>query len=174
MTKHVIAIVLLCASGTMRAAAGLVFTTPDGWQKVPTSSSMRVADFSLPRAAGDVEDAELVLYYFAGSGGGVDANLERWLGQMQQPDGRPSRLRAKKQTRTVNGLAVTLLDVSGTYVAELSPGTAVRHNKPNFRLRAAVIQTPRGPYYIKLTGPRKTVARWTRSFDQFVASLRFE
>ena len=173
MTKHVIAIVLLCASGTVQAAR-LVFATPDGWQKIPTSSSMRVADFSLPRAPGDVEDAELVLYYFAGSGGGVDANLERWLGQMQQPDGRPSRLRAKKQTRSVNGLGVTLLDVSGTYVAELSPGTSVRHNKPNFRLRAAVIQTPRGPYYIKLTGPRKTVARWTRSFDQFVASLRFE
>jgi hypothetical protein len=174
MTKHVVAIVLFCALEVVYAAAGLTFTTPDGWQKVPTSSSMRIADFSLPRGAGDVEDAELVLYYFSGGGGGVDANLQRWLGQMQQPDGRPSSLKARKQTRKVNGLDVTLLDVSGTYVAELSPGVSVRHNKPNFRLRAGVIQTPRGPYYIKLTGPKKTVAKWTRSFDQFVASLRFE
>ncbi len=156
------------------AAADLAFTVPDGWGKIATTSTMRVADFSLARADGDADDAELVLYYFGGGGGSVDANIERWVGQMQQPDGRPSSAVAKKDTRTVNGLEVSLLDVTGTYTAEMAPGASEHHNKPGFRLRAAVITTPRGPYYIKLTGPQKTVAKWDRAFEQFVGSLKFE
>src|SRR4030095_2451581 len=104
------------------AAASLAYTTPDGWKTVPVASSMRVADFALPRADGDAEDAQLVLYYFGGSGGSVGANLQRWVAPMPPPDGRPSSTVAKKETRTVNGLTVTLLDVSGIYVAETAPG----------------------------------------------------
>ena len=134
---------------------------------------MRVAEFSLPRAAGDSEDAQLVIYYFGGSGGSVDANLQRWVGQMQQPDGKPLAATAvRKDTRHVNGLTVTLLDVSGTYVAETAPGSTEHHNKPNFRLRAGVVETANGPYFIKLTGPAKTVARWEAAFEQFVTSVK--
>src|SRR5947209_19828397 len=173
MSTQIVAILLVCVSVAAHAAR-LVFTAPDAWQKVATASSMRVAQYSLPRADGDAEDAELVLYYFGGGGGSVDANIERWLGQVQQPDGRPSSAVAKKETRTVNGLDVTLLDVRGTYVAEMAPGASERHNKSNFRLRAGVVMTPQGPYYIKLTGPQNTVAKWDQSFERFVASLRFE
>jgi len=104
----------------------------------------------------------------------VAANIERWVGQMQQADGKPSSAAAKKQSRTVNGLPVTLVDVSGTYVAEMSPGATDRHNKPHFRLRAGVIETSKGPYFIKLIGPEKTVTRWDRAYDQFVSSVRFQ
>ena len=99
------------------AAAGLTYTAPAGWKPVTTSSSMRVAQFSLPRATGDAQDAELVVYYFGGTGGTVEANIDRWVGQMQQPDGRPSSAVLKRQSRTINGLKVTMVDVSCTYVA---------------------------------------------------------
>ena len=46
------------------------------------------------------------------------------------------------------------------YVAEMSPGATARNNKPRFRLRAGVVETSNGPYFIKLTGPEKTVAKW--------------
>ena len=103
----------------------------------------------------------------------MEANIERWLAQMQQPDGRPSKPLATRESRTVNGLSVSLVDVSGTYVAETAPGSAERHNSPNFRLRAGVVQTPGGPYFIKLTGPAKTVAAQSQAFDRFVASLAY-
>jgi hypothetical protein len=154
-------------------AAAFAFVTPQGWQKQASTSSMRVAEFMLPHADGDAEDAQLVVYYFGGSGGNVEANLQRWVGQIRQPDGKPSSEVAKKETRTVNELTVTLLDVSGTYVAETAPGSTERHNKPNFRLRAAVVETTNGPYFIKLTGPAKTVGKWDRAFEQFVSSLKF-
>jgi hypothetical protein len=164
--------VTMLSAVSLWLAVTLGYVTPQGWQKQPVASSMRVAEFTLPRADGDSEDAVLVVYYFGGSGGSVDANLQRWVSQMQQPDGKPSAGVAKKETRTVNGLALTLLDVSGTYVAETAPGSTERHNKPNFRLRAGVIDTPNGPYFIKLTGPSKTIAKWDRAFEQFVASLK--
>jgi hypothetical protein len=155
-------------------AVGLTFTVPDGWRQSPPSSSMRVAEFTLPRAAGDAEDAQLIVYYFGGSGGSVDANLTRWIGQIQQPDGKSSSAAAKKETRKVNNLVLTLVDASGTYIAEMSPGATARNNKPHFRLRAGVVETSNGPYFIKLTGPEKTVAKWERAFDQFVGSFKLQ
>jgi len=153
-------------------AAGLTFTAPDGWRQSPPGSSMRVAEFTLPRASGDAEDALLIVYYFGGSGGSVDANIQRWIGQMQQPDGKPSSAVAKKESRKVNGLNVSLVDVSGTYTAEMSPGASAHHNNAHYRMRAGVVDTGKGPYFIKLTGPEQTIAKWDAAFNQFVGSLK--
>ena len=47
------------------------FDPPAEWLQETVSSPMRLAQFALPRAEGDVEDAELVVFYFGGSGGTV-------------------------------------------------------------------------------------------------------
>jgi hypothetical protein len=135
---------------------------------------MRVAQYALPRAEGDGEDASLVVYYFQGTGGSAQANLDRWIGQMEQPDGSSSKAKAKTDTRRVNGLNVTLLDVSGIYRAEMNPGAGDQVNKPGFRLRAAVIETPKGPYFVKLAGPEKTIVRWDEAYESFVNSFEFK
>lgn len=157
---------------TLLLIASLTYIVPDGWVARQPSSSMRVAEFMLPRASGDAEDGDLVLYFFGGTGGSVSANLDRWIGQMTQPDGRPSRESATTSTLTTNGLKITRVDVAGTYVAEVRPGSAERHHKPGFRLHAAVIETPEGPYFVKLVGPARTVARWESSVDAFLKSVR--
>jgi hypothetical protein len=160
-------------ASTAAVAAALTYTTPQGWIARPPSSSMRVAEFVLPHVPGDTADAELVVYYFGGEGGSVEANMQRWIGQMRQPGGGSSQAAAKRAVRTVNGLKVTLLDVSGTYTAEMRPGSAEHHDNPDYRMRAGVVETPKGPYFIKLVGPAKTVGRWERAFDRFVDSLNF-
>jgi hypothetical protein len=155
------------------APAALKWDVPPGWVSQKPASSMRVAEFTLPKAAGDTEDGQLALYFFGGQGGSVQANLDRWISQMTQPDGKASKDVAKTTTmKTKSGLAVTLVDVTGTYVAEVSPGSGERFNKPGFRLRAAVVETPEGPYFVKLTGPAKTIARWDVAFGEFLGSLR--
>jgi hypothetical protein len=151
---------------------GLEFKAPPEWKTRAPASSMRVAEFVLPGAE-KAQDAELVVYYFGGSGGNVDANIQRWLGQMQQPDGRATEAVAVKEARTINGLKVSTLDVTGTYVAEVRPGSTERHNSPGFRMRTAVVETPGGPYFIKLVGPAATVAKWNGAFKEFLDSLRF-
>jgi hypothetical protein len=173
--KSILAAVLLVGLiGDGLTAAELLYTKPNAWTAAATTSSMRVAQFVVPRSVGDTADAELIVYYFGGSGGSVDANIDRWIRQMQQPDGRASSAVAKRSTRTVNGLSVTLVDVTGTYIAEMSPGSPQRHNSPNFRLRAVVVTTPNGPYFIKLTGPTATVAAADSAFEQFLSSIKYK
>ena len=154
------------------------FDPPAEWLQETVSSPMRLAQFTLPRAEGDVEDAELVVFYFGGSGGTVEANLQRWTSQMVQPDGGQSTDVATTTSFTVNKNAeefpVTLLDIPGTYAATVRPGSSMRYNKPNFRLRAAVVETPQGPYFFKLTGPDRTVLAWDSQFSEFLASVRFQ
>src|SRR5215213_10476745 len=96
----------------------LKFRVPAGWVEEERTSSMRVAQYKLPKAPGDTEDASLVLYYFGqGQGGSTAANVERWVGQMKQPEGSATS-GAKEEHLEANGLKVTTVDVSGTYVAE--------------------------------------------------------
>jgi len=148
---------------------------PAGWIEEERTSSMRVAQYRLPRAATDTEDASLVLYYFGqGQGGSASANVERWIGQMKQAEGVSSKEAAKQEQLEVNGLKVTTVDVSGTYVAETAPGSGTFHNKPAYRLRAAVVETPNGSYFVKLVGPEKTVAQWNESFLSYVRSFEFK
>jgi hypothetical protein len=156
------------------AFAGLTYTAPPAWHTRPPASSMRVAEFVIPKAQGDPEDAELVIYYFgAGGVGSADANINRWIGQVQQPDHSDSKTKAKRAERTINGLKVTTVDVSGTYTAEMSPGATDHYNKPGYRVCAAVVETPQGAYYLKMTGPAKTVGAAQGDYEKLLSSLKF-
>ncbi len=153
----------------------LRFKTPDGWVAEKASSTMRVAQYKLPKADGDNEDASLVVYYFgATQGGSVQANIDRWISQMEQADGSAAKDKAKTETMVVNGLKVTTVDVTGTYTAEMAPGSGTFHNNANYRLRAAVVETPRGNYFAKLVGPEKTITRWNQSFVDYLKSFEFK
>ena len=150
----------------------LTYSAPSGWQSRPAASSMRVAEFIVPRTSGDTEDADVVIFYFGGTGGSVEANIERWVGQFQQPPGASGK--GERASFNVGNLKVTTVDVAGTYVAETRPGSGTRLNKPGFRMRAAVVETPRGPYFIKLTGPAATVGKTLPAFQTFLDSLKFQ
>jgi len=161
--------VMILLFGTQTTQTGtLTFTKPVSWTDRAAASSMRVAEFVVPKAAGDSEDGELIVYYFAGGGGSAEANLQRWTSQVQ------STKEPTRTTTTVNGLKLTSLDVSGTYVAEVRPGSGEHYNKPGFRMRAIVVETPKGPYFIKLTGPARTIENASATFDQFLHSLAFK
>lgn len=169
MIAMFMSILIALALGASPAQAGtLTFTKPAAWKERAPVSSMRVAEFVVPKAPGDSEDAEVIVYYFGGGGGSVEANLQRWTSQFQSTTD-PVRTAA-----TVNGLKLTSLDVSGTYVADMRPGASEHYNKPGFRMRATVVETPKGPYFLKLTGPARTVARAGAPFDQFLKSLAFK
>lgn len=162
---------MACSQETQKPGT-LRYKVPAGWVEEERSSSMRVAQYKLPRSEADNEDASLVLYYFGkGQGGSAAANIERWASQMQQADG--SKAKITEESFTANGLKVTAVDGAGTYVAETAPGSGEFLNKPGFRLRAAVVETPNGSYYVKLVGPDKTVTRWNDAFVSYLKSFEF-
>ena len=177
--SSILAVVAICSAiavGQDKPLSGeLKFKAPSEWVVEKPSSSMRLAQYKLPKAEGDSEDASLVLYFFGeNQGGSVQANLERWVGQFEQPDGSPSSAKAKLETVTVNQLKLSTIDLAGTYVAETAPGSGIRHNNPDYRLRAAVIETPKGAHYVKLVGPSKTVSRWEKAFNSYLQSFEFK
>jgi hypothetical protein len=144
-----------------------------GWRSTTPSSQMRKAQFTLPRAANDAEDAELVVFYFGqGQGGSVEANLQRWYGQFSQPDSSSSAEKAKVSREVVDGLDLTSVDLSGTFVAPTMPGNDEHYNKPSYRMLAAVLETSEGPYFFKLVGPEQTIAHWEKSFHRFMKSAK--
>ena len=159
-----------------QSAAGEVsYKVPAGWTVEKSTSEMRLAQYKLPKAEGDAEDALLILYYFGqGQGGTPEANIERWVNQVKQPDGSASKDKAKTETMIVNGLQVSTVDVLGNYSGGMSQDSVPKDSKSIFRLRGAIIETPKGSYFVKLTGPLATVNHWDQAYDDYIKSFEFK
>ena len=119
-----------------------------------------------------VQDAECVVYFFGhGQGGSVEANITRWKSQFTV-DGQPAP--AKTDTKTVHGLPVTDMDVTGTYAGMAGPAMSPQAPKIDTRMLAAIIEGPGGSIFLKFTGPLKTVSANKSKFEQLVNSFRKE
>jgi hypothetical protein len=152
----------------------LAWTAPEGWVEEPPASGMRLSQYRLAKAEGDAEDAVCYVSHFPGTGGSVEQNLARWYQQFIQPDGKPTESVAKVNKAESNGLQQTTVDVSGTFSQSTTPMGPQGEDKPNFRMLAGVIETPAGPWFVKLIGPEKTVERWKDSFYEFMKSFQSE
>ncbi len=160
------------AEPTATAAATLAFTAQPGWVVETPASAMRVAQYRLPAGGSGAGDASLVVYHFGPRAGTLEANLERWASQFEQPDGGDSAQRMQRRERTLGGRRAVEIELAGTYVAETAPGSGERVHEPDWRLLAAVIESDAGPYYAKLVGPDETVSRWKASFGAFLEAVR--
>ncbi len=133
---------------------------------------MRLATYTIPPAAGDRDSGECGVYYFGpGQGGSVDANLDRWIGQFVQPDGKSSKDAAKIDKRTIHGLKVTTVEVSGAYSGMGGPRAPQGAPKPGYRLLGAIVEASQGSIFFKFTGPAKTVAQNQTTFEKLLSSL---
>jgi len=154
--------------GNTATAASLSFQIDPQWTVETPASSMRAAQFRLPAVEGDAEAGELAI--FQGIGGSPDANVKRWIEQFQQPDGKPSSEAAKVENKKVGDFIVMTLDVGGTYSGSSMMGGG--SDKPGFRMLAAVVVGPNGPWQFKLTGTEKTIGHWKPAFDALIDSLK--
>ena len=143
---------------------------PKSWKEKTPSSGMRAAEWAIPGKSGD---AELAVFFFgSGGAGGAQANLDRWLGQFEQADGSPSADKAKIDKKEVAGMPVTLVEVTGRYVAAVTPGASEKHDKPDQMMLGAIVETSAGPYYFKLVGPKDTVQAARKDFRGFIDSQK--
>jgi hypothetical protein len=154
------------------SAAGLRWTAPAGW-KAEAARPMRAATYSIPLAAGDEGIAECVVNYFGpGQGGGVDANIERWRGQVLGADGKPAT--AKIDKRAARAIPITTIDASGTYTGMGGPMSGGSKPVAGYRLMGAIVEGPGGSVFFKLTGPAKTIAAQQKNFEQLLVSIQPE
>jgi hypothetical protein len=150
------------AEGQEFEARGAYFTLPSAWTSEAPSSSMRLAQALIPGSGGE---AQLTVFHFGvGGGGGVESNLERWVGQMEVDAGTvPSR-----DTFSHGVFTTHWIDVQGTLKPSMM-GTGPDTPQPGSRLLGGVVEGPGGPWFFKATGPADTLAE---ARDDFLGMLR--
>lgn len=149
--------------------SGLTWTAPEGWVAVEPSSPMRKAQY---RVAGDGGEAELVVFYFGpGEGGDAQSNAERWASQFAPAAGTEPGEHLKMSELDVEGIAVTMVEVRGTYSGGMVMGGGAPTPQPGFMLLGAIAKGPDANWFFKLTGPEATVDGQRDTFDAFVRSF---
>ena len=128
--------------------AGYRFMAPDSWKQTEPSSSMRKAQFELKNEAG--QTAELVFFYFGPSGGGgVRANVDRWMKQFQDIQSRDL------EEKIVEEVKVTYARATGTFLSGSPFGP--KTPKLDHSLFGAIVEGKMGSIFLKMIGRTKTV-----------------
>jgi hypothetical protein len=72
-------------------------------------------------------------------------------------------------------MKTTFVEVAGTFAGNMMPtqqGVSTPTNKPAWRLLGAIVESPSGLWFFKLTGPDLTVRAGARDFEDMVRSAR--
>ena len=141
------------------------FTRPAKWEWVETASPMRKAQLKV-NDADKKSSADVVFFHFGPSnGGGVQANVDRWFGQFQEPR---EKIGAKSEETKIGKHNVTFVRAEGTYLSGM-PGGA-RTPQPNSALRGAIIESAEGDVFVKMTGPAALVKSAEEDFRKMIES----
>ena len=143
----------------------LHWTVPKYWvRKAP--GMMLLAEYAVPKADGDKQDARLTVSQFGGS---VEENINRWKGQFKKLD------KEKEEPIDVGGVKATLVDLSGTFADSRGP-MAPAVTRPDYRMLAAVVEVPNQPglTFIKCYGPAKTMAGHVDEVKAFIRSMKVD
>lgn len=140
-------------------APGARFRLPASWQRETPSSSMRLAQARIDGPGGP---AQMTAFFFGpGGGGGVEANLERWIGQVEAT-------REPRREKLERGdFEITWVEVEGT-IKPSTMGVGPDVPQPASRLLGAVVEGAGGPWFFKATGPTATLEA---ARDDFLAML---
>jgi hypothetical protein len=161
---------LLAAAGLAADVeiAGMKSKTPAGWKEEETTSEMRLAQFKLPKAEGDDEDAQLIIFYFRGGSGTAEQNMQR---QLAKFTGKPE---VKIDKIKVGPHEAPYQDVKGTYLLKKRPFDPkdAGVEKKDYRQLYVPLVTDKGDYYPTLVGPAKTVEKHKKEFEEFLKNFK--
>jgi hypothetical protein len=148
--------------------AGMKSATPADWKEEPPSSNMRMAQFKLPKAEGDKEDAELALFVFPGGSGTVKQNLDRQIAKFQA-EGRKD----KTEKIMVGALEATYQDISGTFIKRPFPMAKEGTPMAGYRQLYVVFEAKDSKqYYMTLLGPQKTIEKHKKGFEDWLKNFK--
>jgi len=136
--------------------APLVYELPEEWKK-EAASQFRTLNFSIG------EEGEC---YVSRVGGGLDANLNRWRGQMGLDPASPEEIRALPK-RLLFGMESTYVELDGAF-----KGVGAAESKPDYRMVGLVLSLPDVSFFVKMTGPKTLLVENEEKFTQFCESLK--
>lgn len=170
MKRLALLVLALCTATQLLAEDPAKFTVgafdfqrPAAWAWVPVASSMRKAQLKIPGATPEAS-AEITFFHFgAGSGGGTQANIQRWLGQFQSAEGA-----SKIEPQEISGTKVTLVSTEGTYSSGMPGGPTTPLT--GYALLGAILENGEGDVFVKMTGPAALVKDSRKAFIDFITA----
>jgi hypothetical protein len=153
------------AAAAPNDVAGIHWTVPQGWTSQPRQQ-MRAATYAVPSPKDGVEGGDCGVFYFGnGQGGTVQDNLNRWISQFEKGG------KHEFSSKEINSLKITTIQIVGTYFAPSGPMMASQEKKANYKLLGAIVESPAGLVFFKLTGPTQTIDASEPAFNQLLNSL---
>lgn len=135
------------------------YELPEGWVELALTQDRLVN----VRPAGDPE-AACTLTFLQGSAGGLEANVNRWRGQLGAEPLSGAAI-AALPTHPLLGRTATVVEASGTFKGMGDT------NLPGFALLGLIVSEPGGSLFLKFTGPEARVATEREHFLAFAGSL---
>ena len=154
--------------------AGLTGTAPAGWKEETPSNRMRLAQFKLPKAEKDKEDAELSVFISPG-GGGIDANLKRQEVKFKLAEGVKKEDAIKLEKVKVGAFEGKYQDIRGTFLFKAAPfdPNAKVTEKEGYRQIYVIFEAKEGEVVsMILVGPVATIEKNKKGFDEFLKSFK--
>lgn len=143
-----------------QGGSSLTWTVPSGWIQ-GAARPMREVTFTL----GSDSKTECYIAKLSNRGGGVDANINRWAGQMGLEPLSADALNALP-TIQVLGKPCKLVELKGTYT-DMSGGT-----HPDSLMLGTIGEVGTDAYFIKMVGPIAEVEAHKANFVSFCESLK--
>lgn len=134
---------------------------PFSWKEIATTSPTRLVEFSLQenlpyKAVGfylgpnqDMSQEEM-----------VQKNIERWEKQFSEL--------FSKEDIPVKPKEITCVRFSGTFILKTFPMDEKGIPAPNYGALAAIVNSPQGPYFFKITAPEEVILRELGNFTNFL------
>lgn len=146
------------------AKGNLSFAGSGTWKKIQPRINMIEAEFKIPKSEGDAADGRMTIMR---AGGGVEANVQRWQSQFVGDS------KFKRTETKVAGQKVHWVDIKGNFMEGMGGPFGPKTKRENYRMLGVIIETAaNGLYFIKLTGPQKTIDANKKHFDDLVKSLK--
>lgn len=157
------------ADGKSLALDGITMTVPAAWVEQPTGGAGSMAPkavYQIPHPAGD--PASVRITHFPGMKGMDDANIQRWLGQVQRTDGSPAtRDDGTLTVDLIGDVRVTTLDVTGSIKPTMRDAA-----KTDQRMIAGIIDHPQGPHFVVVVGDKSLMDAQADTILAFLKSAR--
>jgi hypothetical protein len=155
---------------------GLKSDVPPAWKTKTSPFKTRLYTFTVPKAEGDERETEVQIISFGkdNDGGGLAANIKRWKGMFDAPEGKTIDDVSKQETFNVGSAKVTTLDIQGIYLDKFPPfdPNAKTIRRPEYRRVNVFFDSEGGTYFIIFVGPAKTVAQNKKAFDDWLKGFK--
>ena len=156
------------STATIRLADGaLTLKAPKSWEKRQPRFRIIEYEFAIRPPEGEGETGRITIM---GAGGSVAANIDRWKAQFAKV------ARSDEEEFDVGKVKVRIVDLEGTF-RERRGGPfsgAPAKLRSDYRMIGAIVVTPnKGQYFIKITGPKATLAKQKDALKGMLKKLQF-